>query len=166
MTSPTRYSYVDTPFGPLLLVGEAGMLTGLYVADHHRCPPAQAEWTVDDDLFTETRRQLQEYFDGARHDFDLPLRAGGTPFQQATWAALREIPYGETISYRELAETIGRPTASRAVGGANGRNPISLIIPCHRVIAADGTLGGYGWGLPRKSWLLDFEHGVLASAPR
>ncbi len=158
MASPTSYSYVETPFGSLLLLAEDGLLTGLYLADHERCRQPRPEWVADDTPFAQVREQLEEYFEEGRQHFDVPLEAVGTPFQQATWAALQEIPYGETISYRELAQIIGRPNAVRAVGSANGRNPISIIIPCHRVIAADGTLGGYGWGLPRKAWLLDHEH--------
>jgi methylated-DNA-[protein]-cysteine S-methyltransferase len=163
MTSPTRYSYVGTPFGSLLLVGQEGVLTGLYLADHERARLPGAEWVPDDEAFVKVREQLEEYFEGKRQHFDLPLDAMGTPFQRETWAALQEIPFGETISYRELAQMVGKPTAFRAVGGANGRNPISLIIPCHRVIAADGTLGGYGWGLERKAWLLGFERSVAGA---
>ena len=160
MTSSTQYSYVGTPFGSLLLVGEDGVLTGLYVADHERAPSPRAEWMPDDEPFAAVREQIEEYFEDGRQSFDLPLKTVGTEFQRTTWAALQEIPYGETISYRELAQIVGKPNAFRAVGSANGRNPISLIIPCHRVIAADGTLGGYGWGLERKAWLLDFERSV------
>ena len=105
----------------------------------------------------EARRQLTEYFAGARRAFDLPLAASGTPFQRRVWEALRRIPYGETISYGELARRIGKPTASRAVGAANGRNPIAIVVPCHRVIGADGTLIGYGGGLPVKEALLALE---------
>ncbi len=100
------------------------------------------------------------YFEGELTTFDLELAPTGTPFQLEVWRALSAIPYAETLSYREIAEEVGRPLASRAVGQANGRNPISIIVPCHRVIAADGTLGGYGWGLDRKQWLLDLEAGA------
>jgi O-6-methylguanine DNA methyltransferase len=107
---------------------------------------------------------LAAYFRGTLLQFELPLRMPGTPFQQKVWEELRAIPYGETISYMELARRIGHPGASRAVGSANGRNPISIVVPCHRVIAADGTLGGYGGGLDRKEWLLQHETAVCESA--
>ena len=158
--APDRlYTHTDTPIGPLLLVGRPGVLSGLYVAGHDHAPARAEQWKRDDDAFDEPARQLAEYFAGTRTAFDLELQIDGTPFQQEVWAALRQIPYAETISYRELAEMVGRPAASRAVGSANGRNPVSIIVPCHRVIAADGTLGGYGWGLPLKQRLLDHERG-------
>lgn len=160
MIAPDRlYTYLDTPIGPLLLVGRPALLTGLYVAGHDHAPPAVEAWKRDDDAFDDAARQLGEYFAGTRTAFDLDLEMDGTPFQQEVWAALGQIPYAETISYRELAEAVGRPSAFRAVGSANGRNPVSIIVPCHRVIAADGTLGGYGWGLPLKQRLLDHERG-------
>jgi methylated-DNA-[protein]-cysteine S-methyltransferase len=108
-------------------------------------------------------RQLDEYFAGARTEFDVPMTLVGTPFQRTVWAALREIPYGETVSYGQLAERIGRRTAVRAVGLANGRNPIGVIVPCHRVVGATGDLTGYGGGLERKRHLLDFERAVGGS---
>ena len=111
------------------------------------------------------KRQLAEYFDGTRRDFDLPLSADGTAFQRRVWDELRRIPYGETISYGELARRIGKPTASRAVGAANGRNPLAIVVPCHRVIGADGTLTGYGGGLPVKQALLALERRVAGTAP-
>jgi methylated-DNA-[protein]-cysteine S-methyltransferase len=110
--------------------------------------------------------QLSEYFAGSRRDFDLPLRPHGTNFQQAAWQQLQRIPYGTTISYAEEAARLGRPTAYRAVGGANGRNPLPIVIPCHRVIAADGSLGGFSAGLARKQWLLDHERGQLQRRSR
>jgi methylated-DNA-[protein]-cysteine S-methyltransferase len=114
-------------------------------------------WRADRGTFADVRRQLAEYFGGDRITFDVPLAAAGTPFQRAVWRGLRGIPYGETISYGELARRIGRPSAVRAVGLANGRNPISVIVPCHRVIGADGTLTGYGGGIERKRLLLELE---------
>jgi methylated-DNA-[protein]-cysteine S-methyltransferase len=108
------------------------------------------------------RTQLREYFEGRRRSFDVPLEPTGSSFELAVWTALREIPYGETVSYGELAARIGRPEAARAVGVANARNPIAVIVPCHRVIGADGSLTGYGGGLERKRLLLDLEAGVLA----
>ncbi|HLF41722.1 MAG TPA: methylated-DNA--[protein]-cysteine S-methyltransferase [Acidimicrobiia bacterium] len=151
------YSHVETPIGPVLLAGRPRVLSGLFVAGHHRCPPVPSAWRRDDDSLGEARRQLEEYFAGTRTAFDLPLELEGTPFQVAVWSALSGIPYGETISYGELARRVGRPGASRAVGAANGRNPISIVVPCHRVIGADGTLTGYGWGNERKAWLLGHE---------
>jgi methylated-DNA-[protein]-cysteine S-methyltransferase len=116
--------------------------------------------------FTEVISQLEQYFAAQRTDFDVPLTLAGTPFQRSVWAALREIPYGETMSYSQLAERIGRPGAARAVGLANGRNPIGIIVPCHRVVGATGSLTGYGGGLSRKRYLLDFEHRSALMAGR
>lgn len=159
----TAYCHIDTPFSRIRLVGEPGVLTGLYLADHERCPAPDPSWREHPALFDHARRQLDEYFEGRRTAFDVPLRLDGTPFQVQVWSALLDIPYGETIGYGELARRVGRPTASRAVGAANGRNPISIIVPCHRVIGADGSLTGYGWGTDRKAWLLAHEQaGVLA----
>jgi methylated-DNA-[protein]-cysteine S-methyltransferase len=152
-----RYTHVESPIDRLLLVGEPGTLAGLYVADHEKAMVPDATWVEDADAFTDVIAQLEEYFAGERTEFDVALEPRGTEFQQAVWSALQAIPYGETMGYGELARCIGRPKASRAVGAANGRNPISIIIPCHRVIGADGSLTGYGWGTTRKSWLLDHE---------
>ena len=152
------YRHVDSPLGRIRLVGRDGVLTGLYLADHGRCPPAGAHWSVDDQAFDGARQELEEYFGGARQDFSVPLDLEGSPFQVEVWTALRAIPYGETVSYADIAQAIGRPAAVRAVGAANGRNPISIIVPCHRVIGADGSLTGYGWGVDRKAWLLAHEH--------
>ena len=124
----------------------------------------EAGWQRDDSVFQSVREQLEAYFEGELRDFELPLRMAGTPFQHLVWEGLRAIPYGETVSYAELARRIGRPGASRAVGSANGRNPIAIVVPCHRVIAADGTLGGYGGGLDRKEWLLQHEAAVTRVA--
>jgi O-6-methylguanine DNA methyltransferase len=136
---------------------ENGVLTGLHLADHDRCPPIGGGWRYDDDTFDSVRQQLQEYFAGTRTDFDVPLELCGRPFQVEVWKALRAIPYGETTSYAGIARVVGRPDAVRAVGAANGRNPVSIIVPCHRVIGADGSLTGYGWGVERKAWLLQHE---------
>ena len=149
------YTTTDSPIGELLLAGDGAALQLL----HMDGTPAAA-WERDDDAFAEVRAQLAEYFAGDRRDFDVDLALAGTPFQQEVWEALRAIPYGETISYGELAHRVERPWASRAVGAANGRNPVAIIVPCHRVIGADGTLTGYGGGLERKRTLLDLEHGV------
>lgn len=157
-----RYTFVDSPVDRLLLVGHGDTLTGLYVADHDKARQIESTWVEDAQAFPAARRQLAEYFAGQRTDFDLDVEVAGTEFQKAVWRALMEIPFGQTMGYGELARRIGRPTASRAVGAANGRNPVSIVVPCHRVIGADGTLTGYGWGTTRKSWLLDHERAVLA----
>jgi methylated-DNA-[protein]-cysteine S-methyltransferase len=150
-------SHLASPIGNLLLVGRPGVLTGLYVADHDRCPAVAPEWVEDDDAFTDVRRQLGEYFEGTRRTFDVHTEPAGSPFQRQVWQALLDIPYGHTASYGDIARRLGRPTAARAIGAANGRNPISIVVPCHRVIGANGTLTGYGWGNERKAWLLDHE---------
>ena len=160
------YSIYSSPIGELLLTSDGDALTGLSMCQH-RGRPAQgpeAGWQRDDSVFQAVREQLDAYFAGRLRDFELPLRMAGTPFQHQVWEGLRAIPYGETVSYAELARRIGRPGASRAVGSANGRNPIAIVVPCHRVIAADGTLGGYGGGLDRKEWLLQHEAAGLEHA--
>ncbi len=164
---PEYYEYVDTPFDRLLLVGSRRGLTGLYVATHEACPPVADGWAHDEDgdELRGARQQLDEYFDDQRTAFDLPLEPRGTGFQMAVWREIAAIPYGETVSYGELAERVGRPGAARAVGAATGRNPISIIIPCHRVVGSDGSLTGYGWGFDRKIWLLEHE-GVLDGLSR
>ena len=153
------HTVVDSPVGPLTLVATDGELAGLYMVEHRHRPAIETFGELDAEPFAAVADQLAEYFAGRRTEFDLPLASGGTPFQRTVWAALREIPYGETITYAELAQRIGRPTASRAVGLANGKNPISIIVPCHRVIGSSGDLTGYGGGLARKRHLLDFERG-------
>ena len=158
ITIATYWTMLDSPLGPLLMTaGETG-ISGLYMdtdLEGHIRPGA--DWVEDAARFEEARRQLDEYFAGHRAEFDLPLSPRGTAFQREVWAALQTIPYGEVRSYGQIAAQIGRPGASRAVGLANGRNPISVIVPCHRVIGASGALTGYGGGLPRKRLLLDLE---------
>ncbi|HEV2886143.1 MAG TPA: methylated-DNA--[protein]-cysteine S-methyltransferase [Jatrophihabitans sp.] len=149
------HSYVDSPLGPLLLTGDGEALTGLYTDQHGRLPTDLGHRA--DEEFAEARAQLGEYFAGERDVFDLPLNAPGTAFQHAVWQALRQIPYGSTMTYREVAEEIGNPKAVRAVGSANSRNPISIIVPCHRVLGSDGKLIGYAGGFHAKRWLLDHE---------
>jgi methylated-DNA-[protein]-cysteine S-methyltransferase len=153
----TTYSYLPSPLGPILLVGTDDALEGLYLVDHGSVPEPGRAWRLDDRALAGTRAELDEYFAGSRTTFEAPLRPDGTAFQREVWHALGEIPYGETVGYGELATAIGRPSASRAVGAANGSNPISIIIPCHRVIGANGTLTGYGWGVDQKAWLLTHE---------
>ncbi|ANZ15473.1 methylated-DNA--[protein]-cysteine S-methyltransferase [Streptomyces noursei] len=150
----------DTPVGPLTLVAHGDALSGLYMTDQRHRPPQETFGTPadpDEPPFAATIAQLRAYFRGELTTFDLPLALHGTPFQRRVWAALCTIPYGETLSYGQLAERLGNPTASRAVGLANGRNPIGIIVPCHRVVGANGSLTGYGGGLDRKRRLLDFE---------
>lgn len=152
------HTVVDSPCGPLTLVAEGDALCGLYMHEQrHR--PAEATFGSPGavEVFALAETQLTEYFAGRRRQFDVPLAFRGTPFQRSVWAALLDIPYGETASYGELAQLLGKPAAARAVGLANGKNPISIIVPCHRVIGSTGSLTGYGGGLERKQYLLDFE---------
>jgi methylated-DNA-[protein]-cysteine S-methyltransferase len=158
-TTALRYTLEDSPIGSLLLVGSDRALHGLYMQDGRRPKQIAPGWERSTSCFADVREQLREYFAGERPAFDLALVMAGTPFEQRVWSALTEIPYGETISYGELARRLGQPSAARAVGLANGRNPISVIVPCHRVIGADGTLTGYGGGLERKRILLELEGG-------
>lgn len=165
-TSAVRYGYTDTPIGSLLLTGSEDALTGVYVDGHARTPALEPTWERDDGGLDGARAQLDEYFAGTRTGFDVPVRPVGTAFQLAVWSALREIPFGETRSYGDIARRIGRPGAVRAVGAANGHNPVAIVVPCHRVIGSDGRLTGYGWGVERKAWLLEHEHALPASPPR
>ena len=156
------YTSFDSPVGKLVALGDGQALHGLYMQEGRTAIAIRPEWEGADDPFAELREQLSEYFDGRRQAFDLELETAGSPFQRRVWRALQEIPYGETISYGQLARRIGQPTAVRAVGLANGSNPIAIIVPCHRVIGANGTLTGYGGGLPTKARLLDLEKGAGA----
>lgn len=151
------HTTVDSPVGPLTLVATDGLLSGLYMNEQRHRPPQESFGVPDASGLEPAIDQLAEYFAGERTAFDLPLRLTGTDFQKAVWDALREIPYGVTESYGQLAARIGRPAASRAVGLANGKNPVSIIVPCHRVIGSGGSLTGYGGGLERKQRLLAFE---------
>jgi methylated-DNA-[protein]-cysteine S-methyltransferase len=161
----TVYATVPSPVGALTLVAREDALVGLYMSEHRH-------WTGvgdarrDDAPFAAIRAQLDEYFAGDRTTFDLPVQLAGTPFQHEVWHALQAIPYGTTISYGELARRIGRSAAVRAVGLANGKNPVSIVVPCHRVVGSDGSLTGYGGGLERKRYLLELEQRTtLFSAP-
>jgi len=151
------WTTVDSPIDPLLLVGDETGLRELQMEPHE--PPAEA--VRDDDALAPVAAQLRDYFAGARTRFELPLSPHGTAFQQKVWLALREIPFGRTTTYGQIAVDLGQPTASRAVGLANGRNPIPIVIPCHRIIGANGTLTGYAGGLPRKQLLLELEQDAL-----
>jgi methylated-DNA-[protein]-cysteine S-methyltransferase len=151
------YATMESPVGRLLLAGDERALRQVSFADGPRSAGVQVGWLENAGAFAEAIRQLKAYFRGELRTFDLPLGMGGTEFQLRVWSALREIPYGETISYRELAERIGNRKAVRAVGLANGSNPIPIIVPCHRVIGSDGSLTGFGGGLENKRKLLDLE---------
>jgi methylated-DNA-[protein]-cysteine S-methyltransferase len=157
-----QYNLMSSPVGRLLLVAEDGVLTGVFMEQHKRGRAVEPTWAQDHPALRSARAQLEEYFAGIRRRFDLPLAAQGTPFQKKVWAALARIPYGTTMTYQELARAIGFPNASRAVGAANARNPISIIVPCHRVIGSDGSLTGYAGGPERKRWLLEFEQAGTA----
>ncbi|MGA5003182.1 methylated-DNA--[protein]-cysteine S-methyltransferase [Streptomyces arboris] len=160
VSPPTKqHTVVDSPYGPLTLVATDGVLSALYMTDQRHRPPEETFGVPDPEPFPEVIRQLTAYFAGELTTFDLPLALHGTPFQRSVWAELSRIPYGETRTYGELAEELGKPGASRAVGLANGKNPVGVIVPCHRVIGASGGLTGYGGGLDRKQRLLAFESG-------
>ena len=151
-----KYAYVESPIGELLLAGDEHALHELHFAGAKPDPG----WEHDPTALAEPARQLREYFAGERTEFDLELVMAGTPFQRAVWDLLREIPYGQTTTYGALANALGRPDRARAVGAANGRNPIAIIVPCHRVIGADGSLIGFGGGLDRKQALLELERAL------
>ena len=151
------YSYMDSPIGRLLLAGDKEGLKILGFSTGGKARGADSEWERFDEPFRKVKAQLAEYFAGKRKIFDVKLAPDATPFQSSVLQALLEIPYGETRSYRDIAEQIGNPKAVRAVGGANGANPIPIIIPCHRVIGSNGTLTGFGGGLDSKRFLLDLE---------
>lgn len=147
------YTTIESPIDELLLTKEGDHLTGLQMAPWSPSP----DWKRNDSHFKDVIAQLGAYFAGELQEFDVPTKANGTPFQLRVWEALRAIPYGETRSYGEIARQVGKPSAVRAVGRANGANPIAVIVPCHRVIGANGTLTGYGGGLDRKQKLLELE---------
>lgn len=157
------HTEVDSPIGPIRLLAREGVLSALHM-EVTRHPPRPDDFGRRDPVgFTAVAEQLVAYFAGELTEFDLPLAPLGTPFQQRVWAALREIPYGTTQSYGALAARIGSPGAARAVGLANGSNPISIIVPCHRVIGSTGALTGYGGGVERKEFLLDLERRVFGA---
>jgi methylated-DNA-[protein]-cysteine S-methyltransferase len=160
----TSFATVQSPIGPLLLLKQGEALVGVYMQSHARGPRPDASWRADASRFDREATQVAEYFAGTRTRFDLTLRLAGTPFQRRVWEALTRIPYGHTVSYGALASAIGRPGASRAVGAANARNPLSIVVPCHRVVGADGTLTGYAGGPDRKGWLIDWERRSSLSA--
>ncbi|HUC54632.1 MAG TPA: methylated-DNA--[protein]-cysteine S-methyltransferase [Candidatus Cybelea sp.] len=160
--SDVYYARFESPVGPLLLAGDAKALRRVSFESSKRAMPPLGDWKQNRAAFAEVIRQLQAYFRGELKEFDLPLAMEGTEFQLRVWNALREIPYGETISYAQLARRIGNPQAVRAVGLANGSNPIPIIVPCHRVIGSDGSLTGFGGGLSTKKKLLELENKQLS----
>jgi methylated-DNA-[protein]-cysteine S-methyltransferase len=151
-----QYRTIDSPIGPLTLAGRGSVLTNLRMVDQ-TYEPSRTDWSIDPRAFGDAVDQLDAYFARELTDFDLELDLRGTEFQQRVWKALLTIPYGETRSYGEIAEQIGAPGSARAVGLANGRNPIAIVVPCHRVIGSSGSLTGYGGGLERKQTLLELE---------
>lgn len=151
------HTFIDSPVGTLTLVATGGVLSGLFMVDQRHRPPTEVFGERDPTPFPVVIDQLGAYFAGERTTFNLQLAVVGTPFQRTVWAALRQIPYGQTVSYGQIARRIGQPGASRAVGLANGANPIGIIVPCHRVVGSNGRLTGYGGGLERKQFLLDLE---------
>lgn len=164
----TYYTVWESSLQPIWLTSDGNALTGLYLSEQAQAELKQkaavsAEWVREDNAapFDEVKRQLTAYFEGRQTTFDLPLKLTGTPFQQQVWEELRKLPYGVTISYGELARRIGNPKACRAVGLANGQNPVSIVVPCHRVVGANGKLTGYSGGLSRKETLLALERKIL-----
>lgn len=163
MVTALSYTTVESPLGVLLLTSDGNGLTGLFSREHPRLPTIGSAWRRDDAFFTGVRDQLDAYFAGRLTEFNVSLSPVGTPFQHKVWNALREIPFGHTVSYGELALRIGQPAASRAVGLANAKNPIGIIIPCHRVVGTGGKLTGYAGGLAMKQHLLDLESSALVT---
>ncbi|MFZ3473840.1 methylated-DNA--[protein]-cysteine S-methyltransferase [Streptomyces sp. 4.24] len=165
MSSGKQHTVIDSPYGPLTLVATGGVLSGLYMTGQRHRPAEESfgeRVAAGEEPFPEVARQLTAYFAGELTSFDLPVRLEGTDFQRSVWEQLVRIPYGKTWSYGELAARLGKPNASRAVGLANGKNPVGIIVPCHRVIGASGSMTGYGGGIDRKVRLLAFESGADA----
>jgi methylated-DNA-[protein]-cysteine S-methyltransferase len=160
----SRAGDVETPLGRVVVVTAGDALVGLWFDGSAGTPPLSGPTEGTDELFALVGRQLDEYFSGARTRFDVPIRLNGTPFQCEVWSALLTIPHARTSTYGAIARRIGRPAAARAVGAANGHNPISIVVPCHRLVGSDGGLTGYGGGLDRKAWLLDHERRVAATS--
>ena len=151
------YTKISSPIDELLLVSNGDALTGLYMDTSNIDPNRRPDWRRNDKMFSDVKKQLRAYFAKELTEFDLPLQLEGTEFQRKAWQALLKIPYGKTVSYQDQANKINAPKAVRAIGLANGKNPIAIIVPCHRVIGSNGKLTGYGGGLPRKQWLLELE---------
>ena len=161
MDNPVYYSTIRTRMAELLITSNGEAITGLFMLTDSRRLMAEPAWRKHVRLFDEARKQLLAYFAGELTEFDLMITTGGTPFQESVWDELCKIPYGSTTTYGEIARKIGNPNGSRAVGAANGQNPISIIIPCHRVIGSNHQLTGYGGGIERKRALLDLEAAVM-----
>lgn len=162
ITMQIRYAYLDSPLGALLLARDATGICQL-TFEHHKHPrPIQSDWQRDDAAFADARAELGEYFAGKRRTFDVPLSLHGTPFQQQVWEALQAVPYGQTITYAQLADKIGRHGAYHPVGAAVGMNPVSIFVPCHRALGSNGSLTGYAGGIDRKVRLLRLEGLLLA----
>jgi len=154
------YSQYQSPAGKIILTQEGKQLTGLWFEKEKHASPVSPTWKRDEPAFKAIHKQLDAYFSGKLQRFEVSYKVRGTSFQQRVWKTLSDIPYGQTWSYAQLAVSIGKPKAARAVGTANAHNPISIIVPCHRVIGADGTLTGYGGGLKAKAWLLNLEKAI------
>ncbi len=152
-----NYTYIDSPIGELLVAGNRGGISLISFSTGNKSRRHKEDWIHKPNSFSIIRKQLDAYFEGQLTQFDLKLKPQGTEFQLQVWKALRDIPYGETISYGELAKAINKPSASRAVGAANGNNPLPIVIPCHRVIGSTGKLTGFGGGIKTKAFLLDLE---------
>ena len=161
LAEPVWYTLLDTPLGALFIAGTTQGLTHVEFQDGERPLRPQPEWQEDRGVLDEARRQLRAYFEGRRQRFTLSVAPEGTPFQQRVWRELQAIPWGTTTTYREIAERLGQPAAVRAVGHANGRNPIAIVIPCHRVVGANGRLTGYAGGVATKRRLLQHEGALL-----
>jgi methylated-DNA-[protein]-cysteine S-methyltransferase len=162
-TNAPYYTELDSPVGSLLLLGDDQLLSGLYMHEQRHRPPLPNSCKRNDQAFRHVREQLKAYFAGKLQRFEIALAGEGSAFQRTVWQALCKIPFGETESYGALARRIGNANASRAVGLANGKNPIGIIVPCHRVVGANGSLTGYGGGLERKQWLLEHERRCAVS---
>jgi methylated-DNA-[protein]-cysteine S-methyltransferase len=163
----TSYTYVESPLGRILLTSDGSGLSGLYLEGQRYEPTPASDWTQSghSPLFASTATQLAEYFAGSRTHFQLPLALVGTPFQQEVWRRLKDVPYGTRVSYGDIAQAMGTPQSARAVGAAVGRNPLSVVIPCHRVVGKDGALTGYSGGIERKQTLLTLEERTLPERP-
>ena len=168
MNPKLRYDWMQSPLGSVLLVADGDALCGVYFHDQKYLPEIDPAWVRDErsPVLRATRRQLDAYFNGSRDRFELPLAPAGTPFQRAIWNAIAEVPCGATRTYADLATRVGRAGSARAAGAATGRNPLSIIVPCHRIVGSDGSLTGYAGGLERKRQLLAHERALVANVPR
>ena len=168
MNQRIRYCFTPSSLGNVLLVANGDALCGVYFDDQKYLPPIDPAWQEDDrsEVLRAARRELDQYFAGSRKVFDLPLAPNGTSFQRAVWNAIAQVPWGETLTYAELASRAGHQGSARAAGAATGRNPLSIIVPCHRIVGSDGSLTGYAGGLDRKQKLLALERPLFALAQR